>query len=211
MQRCLSSMPRSWVLESTSGWQKWIVASMTWWKVPQICIAYRKKLRYRTQTGESGWGRWNLVNSGCAPLPKNMCQIRSMFPRFLWNKREMSGRCRVLILRIAKPTISMLRFWPFVFARRWRVMWPFPCTNLQCWQHWGPCFQGLFFRPQKWGRINMPITPYCWWKKICTTWNVKTTPPNNGINYQPQVVIAGFLNHQPVSLRSYPFTKTLFF
>ena len=36
-------------------------------------------------------------------------------------------------------------------------------------------------------------TSYCWWKKSCTTW-----PPGmyKGINYQPQLVIAGFLNHQ---------------
>ena len=36
---------------------------------------------------------------------------------------------------------------------------------------------------------------YCWWKKSCTTWDVKN-PINNGINYQPQLVTAGFLNHQ---------------
>ncbi len=28
-----------------------------------------------------------------------------------------------------------------------------------------------------------------------TTWDVKKTA-NNGMNYQPQVVLAGFLNHQ---------------
>ena len=28
---------------------------------------------------------------------------------------------------------------------------------------------------------------YCWWKKSCTTWDVKKTV-NNGINYQPQLV-----------------------
>ena len=32
----------------------------------------------------------------------------------------------------------------------------------------------------------------CCWKKSCTTWDVKN-PANNGINYQPQVVIARFL------------------
>ena len=36
---------------------------------------------------------------------------------------------------------------------------------------------------------------YCWWKKSCITWDVKTLV-NNGINYKPQLVIAGFLNHQ---------------
>ena len=28
---------------------------------------------------------------------------------------------------------------------------------------------------------------YCWWKKSCTSWNVKK-PVNNGINYQSQLV-----------------------
>ena len=36
---------------------------------------------------------------------------------------------------------------------------------------------------------------YCWWLKSCTTWDKKNRV-NNGINYQPQLVIAGFLNHQ---------------
>ena len=36
---------------------------------------------------------------------------------------------------------------------------------------------------------------YCWWKKSCTTWDVYNLV-NNKINYQPQLVIAGFLNHQ---------------
>ena len=37
---------------------------------------------------------------------------------------------------------------------------------------------------------------YCWWKKSqTTTWDVSNLV-NNGINYQPQLVDAGFLNHQ---------------
>ena len=32
---------------------------------------------------------------------------------------------------------------------------------------------------------------YCWWLKSCTTWDV-WNPKNNGINYQPQLVNAGF-------------------
>ncbi len=32
---------------------------------------------------------------------------------------------------------------------------------------------------------------YCWWLKSCTTWDVGN-PINNGKNYQPQLVIAGF-------------------
>ena len=32
-------------------------------------------------------------------------------------------------------------------------------------------------------------------KKSCTTWDAKN-PENNGINYQPQLVNPGFLNHQ---------------
>ena len=38
---------------------------------------------------------------------------------------------------------------------------------------------------------NLPqkIRPsYCWWLKSCTTWDV-WNPINNGINYQPQLVI----------------------
>ena len=35
---------------------------------------------------------------------------------------------------------------------------------------------------------------YCWWKKSCTTWDVYNLA--NGTNYQPQLVNAGFLNHQ---------------
>ena len=37
------------------------------------------------------------------------------------------------------------------------------------------------------------VVKYCWWKKSCTTWNVFETLSNNGINYQPQLVNAGFL------------------
>ena len=41
---------------------------------------------------------------------------------------------------------------------------------------------------------------YCWWKKSqTTTWDVSgmyKNLVNNGLNYQPQLVIAGFLNHQ---------------
>ena len=33
----------------------------------------------------------------------------------------------------------------------------------------------------------LTFKPYCWWKKSCTTWDVKS-PVNNGINYQPQLV-----------------------
>ena len=36
---------------------------------------------------------------------------------------------------------------------------------------------------------------YCWWKNSCSTWDVKILV-NNGINYQPQLVLAGFLNHR---------------
>ena len=36
---------------------------------------------------------------------------------------------------------------------------------------------------------------YCWWLKSCTTWNVQN-PINKRINYQPQLVNVGFLNHQ---------------
>ena len=34
---------------------------------------------------------------------------------------------------------------------------------------------------------------YCWWKNSCTTWDEQKLV-NNGINYQPQLVNAGFLN-----------------
>ena len=34
-----------------------------------------------------------------------------------------------------------------------------------------------------------------WLCCFCTTWDAKI-PVNNGINYQPQLVNAGFLNHQ---------------
>ena len=38
---------------------------------------------------------------------------------------------------------------------------------------------------------------YCWWFRnpAITTWDAKSLV-NTGINYQPQLVIAGFLNHQ---------------
>ena len=36
-------------------------------------------------------------------------------------------------------------------------------------------------------------TTYCWWKKSqTTTWDGAKTPVNNGVNYQPQLVLAGF-------------------
>ncbi len=58
----------------------------------------------------------------------------------------------------------------------------------------------------------------CWWKKSqTTTWGDKTLV-YNGIDYQPQLVIAGFLNHQQslfmeVSwiLGKWPFMERLFF
>ena len=34
------------------------------------------------------------------------------------------------------------------------------------------------------------INTYCWWRKSCTIWDVPVV--NNEINYQPQLVIAGF-------------------
>ena len=38
-------------------------------------------------------------------------------------------------------------------------------------------------------------------KSQTTTWDGAKTWANNGINYQPQLVIAGFLNHQQYSLQ----------
>ena len=43
-------------------------------------------------------------------------------------------------------------------------------------------------------RDNLPYT-YCWWKKSCTN-GMYETGVNHGINCQPQVVNAGFPNHQ---------------
>ena len=43
---------------------------------------------------------------------------------------------------------------------------------------------------------------YCWWKKSQTTTLDVQNPVNNGINYQPQLVIAGFLNHQQYHISS---------
>ncbi len=40
---------------------------------------------------------------------------------------------------------------------------------------------------------------YCWWLKSCTTWDV-WNPVNNGKNYQPQLVLAGF---QPSTVVKY--------
>ena len=45
---------------------------------------------------------------------------------------------------------------------------------------------------QKSQHVQRRACKYCWWKKSCTSWDVKL-PVNNGINYQPQLVIAGFL------------------
>ena len=39
--------------------------------------------------------------------------------------------------------------------------------------------------------VSITGVTYCWWKKSCTTWDVSNLV-NNGINYQPQLVIAGF-------------------
>ncbi len=40
---------------------------------------------------------------------------------------------------------------------------------------------------QKSQHVQRRASKYCWWKKSCTTWDVKF-PVNNGINYQPQLV-----------------------
>ena len=40
--------------------------------------------------------------------------------------------------------------------------------------------------------VNSTLLRYCLWKNSCTTWDVKNLV-NNGINYQPQLVNAGFL------------------
>ena len=44
----------------------------------------------------------------------------------------------------------------------------------------------FFFANIKGTGVNMS-SRYCWWKKSCTTWDVKSHV-NNGINYQPQLV-----------------------
>ena len=55
-----------------------------------------------------------------------------------------------------------------------------------------------FFSFPQWKNRNVGATIYilhqyyCSWKKSCTTWNV-WNPANNGIKYQPQLVIARFL------------------
>ncbi len=87
-----------------------------------------------------------------------MCQFRNS--RDFCETRDVWKICFSHFLRIAKATISMLRFLPCVFARQWRAMWPFPCTNLQCLQPWGRCFQGLLQTSRHFvGGIEMPIPP----------------------------------------------------
>ena len=78
---------------------------------------------------------------------------------------------------------------------------PYSCQTLH--QHEGmsvkqPRFFGILRSLWVPGRLAFWMSwvdPYCRWKKSSTNGTYKTSV-NNGINYQPQLVIAGFLNHQ---------------
>ena len=51
----------------------------------------------------------------------------------------------------------------------------------------------------------MKVTPYCWWKTSCTTWNV-SNPVNNGLNYLYYLVQDFFHQQSTVSSIASMFT-----
>ena len=117
--------------------------------------------------------------------------------------------------------LSMFIFWGlYSFTTHWLEI----CQDLQ--YTWGICLifnslekgkseyiyiysMDLHYSPERItilkGIRSLHSYSYCWWLKSCTTWDV-WNPKNNGINYLPQLVNAGFQpstvgNHEPPALR----------
>ena len=61
-------------------------------------------------------------------------------------------------------------------------------VHQSCFQHFPHAVKLWFVSfPSTWQSLLPCTWYYCWWKKSCTTWDVKN-PVNTGINYQAQLV-----------------------
>ena len=82
-----------------------------------------------------------------------------------------------VILNLLSTTTK--RFGNLLIEREWT------CILESCLSILEPCWLEKAVPPKT---LKVWFTKtYCWWKKSCTTWDVKD-PVKNGINYQPQLV-----------------------